>query len=48
MGNTHRRLLGMTLALALLATGCSSGELDSPFRQNGEPGGPDFCIQYRR
>lgn len=34
MGNTHRRLLGMTLALALLATGCSSGELDSPFRQN--------------
>lgn len=34
MGNTHRRLLGMTLTLALLATGCSSGELDSPFRQN--------------
>lgn len=34
MGKPYRRLLAMVLALSFAATGCSSGELDSPFRQH--------------
>lgn len=34
MGKSYRRLLGMVLALCITAVGCSSGELDSPFRQH--------------
>ena len=34
MGKPYRRLLGMAAALIIAATGCSSAELDSPFRQH--------------